>query len=253
MNKVSIVGVGPGAVDLLTIRALNRIKDADVILWADSLIPAEIANLTNKNCEKIATSSLTLEEILSLLIIRYEEGKKVVRLHDGDPCLYGAISEQICILTDKGIEVEVIPGVSAYQAAASSLKSELTIPNEVQTIILSRAKGRTNIPDNESLEKLAAIKASLCLYLSARHVQEVQDVLLQHYPAKTTVAICYRVSWKDEFIKLVPLNEIANTTKINKLIRTTLYIISPAFGVKNKRSKLYSPDHSHLFRQVNES
>ena len=250
MNKVSIIGVGPGAIDLLTIRAANRLKNADLVIWTDSLISPEIADLAPKSCRKIPTSSLTLEEIISIITDQFSQGKKIVRLHDGDPCLYGAISEQISLLADAGIEVEVIPGLSAYQVAAATLKSELTIPNQVQTIILSRASGRTGMPDSEKLERLAAINASLCLYLSARHVNEVQETLLRHYPAETPVAICYRISWKDEWIQIVPLSQIAKVTKEKELIRTTLYIVSPAFSKSKNRSKLYSPKHSHLFRNA---
>ena len=248
MSPISIVGAGPGALDLMTIRALERLKKTDVLVWTDSLIPLEITNLAKNDCEKIKTSSLTLEEIVSILIKKHKEGKKIVRLHDGDPCLYGAISEQICRLNDEGIEVEIIPGVSAYQATAASLGFELTIPDLTQTIILSRADGRTGKPKKESLHKLASIQSSLCLYLSARHVDEVQSILVNYYPTDTPVAIAHRVSWQDEWIKVVPLSEMAKTTKEKKLIRTTLYIISPTLKITKSRSKLYSPSHSHLFR-----
>ena len=250
MNPISIVGAGPGALDLMTVRAQQRLKTADVLVWTDSLIPIQITTLVKDDCEKIKTSSLTLEEILSILIKKHKEGKKIVRLHDGDPCLYGAISEQICGLNDKGIEVEVIPGVSAYQATAATLGFELTIPDLTQTIILSRADGRTGKPEKESLQKLASIQSSLCLYLSARHVEDVQSTLMKHYPADTPVAIAYRVTWPDEWTKVIPLSEMAKTSKEEKLIRTTLYIISPTLKVGKKRSKLYSPTHSHLFRPV---
>ncbi len=249
MNKISIVGAGPGALDLLTIRAKNRLQDADVLVWTDSLISPEITNLVPPACECIRTSSLTLEEILPLLINRSQLGRKVVRLHDGDPCLYGAISEQICRLADAGIEVEVVPGVSAYQATAATLNAELTIPNIVQTIVLSRASGRTEVPKKESLEKLAALKASLCIYLSARHIEDTQKILLKYYPENTPVAISYRVSWPDEWVKVVPLSEMASTSKRKNLVRTTLYLISPALEETNQRSKLYSKNHSHLFRK----
>ena len=248
MSPISIVGAGPGALDLLTIRAQERLKTADVLVWTDSLIPIQITNLVKDDCEKIKTSSLTLEEIIYILIKKHNEGKKVVRLHDGDPCLYGAISEQICRLNDEGIEVEIIPGVSAYQATAATLGYELTIPNLTQTIILSRAGGRTGKPNTESLQKLASIKSSLCLYLSARHIEEVQSILIKYYPADTPVAIAYRVTWPDEWIKVIPLSEMAKTSKEKNLIRTTLYIISPALRIGNNRSKLYDPSHSHLFR-----
>ena len=248
MKPVSIVGAGPGAKDLMTLRALERIKQAEVLIWADSLIPPEISLLAPKNCERITTSSLTLEEILPLLIDRCKQGKKVVRLHDGDPCLYGALAEQICGLIEASIEVEVVPGVSAYQATAAALNTELTIPGLIQTIIISRAAGRTGTPEREQLETLASIGASLCLYLSARHVKEIEQTLLKYYSPDTPVAIGYRVSWEDQWLKVVPLKEMASTSIKRGLIRTTLYLISPAFQKTTSRSKLYEPMHSHLFR-----
>tara|TARA_Y100001968_G_C19373971_1_gene726606 strand:- start:286 stop:1044 length:759 start_codon:yes stop_codon:yes gene_type:complete len=248
MSPISIVGAGPGALDLLTVRAQKRLENADVLVWTDSLIPIQITNLVKDNCEKIKTSSLTLEEILLILIKKHREGKNIVRLHDGDPCLYGAMSEQICRLNDEGIEVEVIPGVSAYQATAARLGFELTIPDLTQTIILSRADGRTGKPKNENLQKLASIKSSLCLYLSARHIDEVQSVLINYYPVNTPVAIAHRITWPDEWVKIVPLSEMAKTSKEKNLIRTTLYIISPTLKLGNNRSKLYDQTHSHLFR-----
>ncbi len=248
MNPISIVGAGPGALDLMTIRAQKRLKSADVLVWTDSLIPIQIADIVKDDCEKIKTSSLTLEDILLILVKKHKEGKKIVRLHDGDPCLYGAISEQICRLNDEGIQVEVIPGVSAYQATAATLGFELTIPDITQTIILSRADGRTGKPKKENLKKLAAIQSSLCLYLSARHVEEVESILMEYYPANTPVAIAHRVTWPDEWVKVIPLSEMAKTSKEKKLIRTTLYIISPTLKIEKNRSKLYSPTHSHLFR-----
>ncbi len=248
MIPIRIVGAGPGALDLMTLRAFKYVQKAEVLVWADSLIPPQIAALASKDCERISTSSLTLEEILTLLIDRYKKGKNVVRLHDGDPCLYGALSEQICGLAEAGIEVEVVPGLSAYQATAATLKAELTIPNQIQTIILSRAGGRTGMPEPERLKNLASIKASLCLYLSARHIKKVEKTLLEYYPADTPVAIGYRVSWDDQWLKIVPLNQMAATSIERGLIRTTLYIISPALKQTKNRSKLYSTSHSHLFR-----
>ncbi len=248
MSLISIVGAGPGAPDLITLRGEKILKNAEVLFWTDSLISPKIAAIAPKSCELIRTSSLTLEEILPLMINRANQGKRVVRLHDGDPCLYGAITEQICGLADAGIEVEVVPGVSAYQATSAALKTELTIPNLVQTIILSRTGGRTGVPENENLEKLASIGASLCLYLSARHVQEVQTTLLKHYPADTPVAIGYRVSWPDEWLTVVPLKKMASTSLKHELIRTTLYLVSPALQPNKNRSKLYTPSHDHLFR-----
>ena len=249
MSRISIVGAGPGATDLLTLRAAEHLKQAEVLVWTDSLVSPDIAALAPESCERIRTSSMTLEEVLPLLVNRAQAGKRVVRLHDGDPCLYGALSEQICGLADAGIEVEVVPGLSAYQATAAALKTELTIPGLVQTIVLSRAGGRTGVPERENLQHLASLGASLCLYLSARHVEEVQATLLQHYSAETPVAIGYRVSWPDQWLSVVPLKQMATTSREHELIRTTLYVVSPALAAGRQRSKLYSPDHKHLFRQ----
>lgn len=247
-STIAIVGAGPGAPDLLTRRAEDRLRAADVLIWTDSLVSPQIAALAPESCERIRTSTLTLEDVLPLMIDRARQGLRVVRLHDGDPCLYGALSEQVCGLADAGIGVEVVPGLSAYQATASALSAELTIPGVVQTIVLSRAGGRTGVPEAEDLSNLARLKASLCLYLSARHVDEVQTTLLEHYPADTPVAIGYRVSWPDQWLNVVPLNRMAAVSKDRQLIRTTLYVVSPALSSQGLRSKLYSPSHDHLFR-----
>ena len=246
---VQIVGAGPGAPDLLTLRAARAIEQAEVLVWTDSLINPRIAAMAPAGCESLRTSTLTLEEVLEVLIERGRAGRRVVRLHDGDPCLYGALHEQICRLAEAGLEVEVIPGLSAYQATAAALGAELTIPGLVQTIVLSRAGGRTGTPERESLARLASLRASLCLYLSARHVEEVQEELLRHYPEDTPVAIGYRVSWPDQWIQVVPLSEIARISQERDLIRTTLYVVSPALAAPGAaRSRLYSASHHHLFR-----
>ena len=248
-HPVWIVGAGPGAPDLLTLRAARLIEQAEVLVWTDSLVNPQIAALAPEGCERIRTSTLTLEEVMAVVIDRAHGGKRVVRLHDGDPCLYGALAEQVCRLADAALEVEVVPGLSAYQAAASLLQQELTIPGVVQTIVLSRAGGRTGVPERESLARLAALQASLCLYLSARHVEEVQAELLQHYPPHTPVAIGFRLSWPDQWLAVVPLEQMAAVSRERQLIRTTLYVVSPALAADAaQRSKLYSASHNHLFR-----
>ena len=248
MHPVSFGGAGPGASDHLTLRAADRLRAADVLIWTDSLGCPGIPKLAPDGCEKIRTSTMTLEDVIPLLVERHKSGKRVVRLHDGDTALYSAINEQICALTDHNIPVEVVPGISAYQAAAAGLASELTIPGIVQTIVLGRAGGRTGVPDSEELDRLAALKASLCLYLSARHVDEVQTTLLKHYPADTPVAVGHRVSWPDELLAVISLEEMAAFTQQHALIRPTLYLVSPALARGPQRSRLYSPDPDHLFR-----
>ena len=248
-GKVWIVGAGPGAPDLLTLRAARAIEQAEVLIWTDSLVNPQLAAMAPANCERIRTSTLTLEDVMAVMLDRVAAGQQVVRLHDGDTCLYSALHEQLCRLLDADVEVEVVPGLSAYQATAAALQAELTIPGLVQTIILSRAGGRTGVPEREELQHLASLQASLCLYLSARHVEEVQAELLRHYPAETPVAIGYRVSWPDQWIQVVPLSEIARVSQERDLIRTTLYVVSPALAAPGAaRSRLYSASHHHLFR-----
>jgi precorrin-4/cobalt-precorrin-4 C11-methyltransferase len=248
--QVYFIGAGPGDPDLLTIKAQRLITQADVVIYADSLIPAEMLQGLKPNAEVIATSSKTLEEIVPLIIDRVRSGKMVVRLHSGDLTLYSAITEQIQGLKAADITCELIPGISAYQAAAARLQVELTVPELVQTIILTRAQGRASaMPNPENLASLAAHQSSLCLYLAAKQVRVAQAQLLEYYPANTPVAICWRVSWPDEKILVVPLTEMAATTEREQLLRTTMYIISPALGkVEGYRSRLYDPAHAHLFR-----
>ena len=248
-RKISFIGVGPGDPDLLTIKALKKIESAEVIFWADSLIPEKIINFSQKDSEKIKTSSLTLDKITSKMIERFNEGKTIIRLHDGDPCLFGAIKEQIEILKKENIGTEVVPGVSAFQVAAAYQQAELTIPEITQTIILTRAGGRTGMPEKECLKDLAKHKSSLCLYLSARHIKRSQETLLEFYPPETKVIVGYRVSWDDGWTSVIELKDMESFTIEKELIRTTIYIVSPAINAVTNRSNLYNPLYKHLFRK----
>ncbi|MDB9332744.1 precorrin-4 C(11)-methyltransferase [Nodularia spumigena CS-591/04] len=257
-SAVYIVGAGPGDPDLLTVKAQKLLANGDVILYADSLIPEEILDLCREDAEIIPTANKTLEEIIELMMERVRSHKSVIRLHSGDPSLYSAIHEQMQLLAAANIPFEVIPGISAFQAAAAKLKIELTVPGLVQTIILTRISGRTEVPASEELATLAAHQASLCLYLSARHIENAQAKLLEHYPADTPIAICFRIGWPDEQIMVVPLKEMAKCTQEENLMRTTLYLISPALSPTKelwsksgqRRSRLYHPEHSHIFRST---
>lgn len=265
--KVYIVGAGSGDPELLTVKAQRIISQADVVIFADSLVPFPIVALARPDAEKIRTANKTLEDIVPIMVERVRSRHSVVRIHSGDPSLYSAIHEQMHQLAQEDIAFEVIPGISAFQAAAAKLQTELTVPELVQTIILTRVSGRTQVPAAEELSSLAAHKASLCLYLSARHIEDSQQRLLQHYDPDTPVAVCFRVGWPDEKMWVVSLSEMAALTQRERLIRTTLYIISPALAHRPKgalgatdlengdglkgdgaRSRLYNPDHSHLFR-----
>ncbi len=247
---VYIIGAGPGDPDLLTVKALKILQQADTILVADSLVPQQIWQDVPPDAELVRTGNKTLEEILPLMIERVKANRIVVRLHSGDLSLYSAIHEQMNALKEAGIPFELVPGISAFQAAAATLQTELTVPGLVQTIILTRISGRASaVPESEDLASLAAHQGSLCLYLAARHVEAAQEKLLQHYPPDTPVAICFRIGWPDEKVLMVTLEEMAKITQEQDLIRTTLYIISPALKADQKvRSQLYHPQHSHLFR-----
>ncbi len=256
--QVYIIGVGPGDPDLLTVKGQRIIATAEVILYADSLIPDRILQHTRPDAEIVKTSHQTLEQIVATIVDRVQAGLTIARLHSGDLTLYSAITEQIQALKSANIAVELVPGISAFQAAAAKLQVELTVPELVQTIILTRPTGRASaVPTAEDLASLAAHQSSLCLYLAARHVAIAQAKLLQHYPPETLVAICFRVGWEDEQIWVVPLTEMSVVTARESLIRTTMYIISPALAQIHSqkrdvpmsyRSQLYHPQHHHLFR-----
>ena len=252
---VYIVGAGPGDPELMTLKAAKLLAAADAIFYADSLVPPQMLLGTKADAIKVRTANKTLEDILPQMVEQVRAGKVVVRLHDGDPCFYGATHEQMDALAREEIPFEVVPGVSAYQLAAARLGLELTVPGLVQSIILTRISGRTQVPDAEELASLAAHKASLCLYLSARHVEAAQEKLMAHYDGDMPIAVCFRVGWPDEKIWQVPLRSMAALTHREELIRTTMYVISPALAAAQERgegvgvrSRLYNPDHNHLFR-----
>jgi precorrin-4/cobalt-precorrin-4 C11-methyltransferase len=253
---VYFIGVGPGDPELLTVKGQRIIQAADVIIYADSLIPTEILGLAKPNAEIIATSGLTLEKIVPLMIDRVKARKAVARLHSGDLTLYSAVNEQLQELKAAQIPCKLIPGISVFQAAAAELQVELTVPELVQTIILTRIQGRASaMPPTENLASLAAHRSSLCLYLAAGQIIEAQRQLLLHYPPDTPVAICYRVSWPDAKILIIPLSKLAETNTEQGLLRSTMYLISPALAqIKDAaRSRLYHPEHSHIFRDTENS
>ena len=227
--KIAIVGAGPGQPDLITVRGQRALEQADMVIYTGSLLPETFLVSCQPDVERIDTRSLTLEEWVNLVSDRAKAGKQVVRLQDGDPSLYGATHELVAHLVREELTFEIIPGVSAFQLAAARLKVELTVPNLVQTIILTRTSGAaSSVPDAENLSSLAAHQASLCLYLSAHHCETAQARLMEYYPAETPVALCYRLGWEDEQIQLGDLRSLAKMTRAAKLTRTVLYLISPA-------------------------
>ncbi len=248
-GKLTFIGAGPGDPDLLTVKARRVIEQADVVIYAGSLIPEAILQHAPPTATLHNSAPLTLEDVMRLMMEAVRAGKSVVRLQSGDLSLYSAMQEQMAQLDDADINYDIIPGVSAFQAAAAALRSELTIPEETQTIILTRGEGQTPMPGGESLTALAAHRASLCIFLSARLSQKVQDQLLTAYAPETPVGILYRVSWPDEFIVVTELQHLHRTIREHKLTRTTLILVGEAIGARQNRSHLYHTNHAHIFRR----
>jgi precorrin-4 C11-methyltransferase len=247
-GSVLFVGAGPGDPDLVTLKAKRALARADVVVYAGSLVPEEVLRHAPATAALHNSAPLTLEEVMAILVPTARAGKRVVRLHSGDTSLYSAIQEQMTRLDEAGVAYEVIPGVSAFQAAAAALKAEFTLPEVVQTVILTRAEGETPMPPAESLAELARHRATLCVFLSARLAGRVQEQLLTAYPADTPTAILYRVSWPDEKIVLTELGRLAEEVRRHKLSRTTLIVVGEAVGRRRNRSRLYDAKHGHIFR-----
>jgi precorrin-4 C11-methyltransferase len=246
--KVLFVGAGPGDPELLTLRGARALATADVVVYAGSLVPRGVLAHVRPGTRIHNSAILTLEETHRLLTDAYRGGLQVVRLHSGDPSLYGAITEQMVLLDQEQIPYDIVPGVSAFQAVAARLGFEYTQPGVVQTIILTRAGGRTGLPANESLAKLARHGVTLCIFLSARHVTEVQEALLSSYPSSTPVAVAYRATWPDEELTVGTLADLSEMVQRPGYDRTTLIIVGPSLQRHGKRSHLYDPAYQHLFR-----
>jgi precorrin-4/cobalt-precorrin-4 C11-methyltransferase len=247
---VHFIGAGPGAADLITVRGLRLIERCPVCLYAGSLVPAEVVAAAPAGARVVDTAPMTLDEIVEEMRAAHEAGHDVARVHSGDVSLYGAVGEQMRRLDRLDIPYDVTPGVPAFAAAAAALKAELTLPEVVQTVILTRGEGRTSMPETESLAALAAHRATLCLFLSARLGEKIQAQLLGSYPPETPTAILYRVSQPDEKIILTELAHLAEELRKNKLTRTTLIMVGEAIGGRRNRSRLYDKDHAHLFRRA---
>jgi len=248
-GKVVFIGAGPGDPELMTLKGRRLLSQADVVIYAGSLIPEALLQHASATATIHNSAPLTLEQVMDLMRTAVRAGKMVVRLQSGDLSLYSAIQAQMALLDQEGIAYEAIPGISAFQAAAAALQSELTVPEVVQTIILTRGEGKTKMPAGESLTALAAHRASLCLFLSARLSKKVQEQLLTAYAPETPVAILYRVSWPDEKIIMTRLQELHSTIRAHNLTRTTLILVGEAIGGRQNRSRLYHATHAHIFRR----
>ncbi|MDR2350833.1 MAG: precorrin-4 C(11)-methyltransferase [Deltaproteobacteria bacterium] len=252
-NPVIFVGAGPGDPDLITVAGRKAIEEADLIVTAGSLVNPDIMAFRKESCEVADSAPLNLEEITKLLIEGHRKGKKVVRLHTGDPSLYGAVFEQFAILNENKVPHRVIPGVTAAMAAAAQLGLEFTLPEITQTLILTRIEGRTPMPLGEDLASLASHRSSLALYLSAAEGKEVSRALSEAYGDDAPVALLYRATWPDQRIVWTTAKTLPDALKAEKLDRHTLMLVGPAVtalrrGDNVPKSRLYAKEFKHGWR-----
>jgi precorrin-4/cobalt-precorrin-4 C11-methyltransferase len=250
---VIFAGAGPGDPDLITVKAMKALAAADLVIFAGSLVPESVLCWVRAGTETISSAGMDLDQIIDTIRTGYQEGKQVVRLHTGDPSLYGAIFEQIRKLEKFDIPALVIPGVTAAFAASAAMHMEYTLPELTQTLILTRISGRTPVPDTENLESLAAHQASMAIYLSMGHVLQVQKILQSHYGDNGYCAIAYKVSHPEEKIIRCRIKDLDQTCRKNAITRHALIIVGKAVAacMKNQdlvSSKLYDPGFSHGYR-----
>lgn len=248
-GHIEIVGAGPGDPDLISVRGRQMLEKADLILYAGSLVPRELTFCAKPGATVRSSASMDLEEQFALMKKFYDEGKFIVRLHTGDPCIYGAIQEQMNYFDQHHMSYHITPGISSFQAAAAALKSQFTIPEKVQSIILTRGEGRTPMPEREQLHLLARSQSTMCIFLSAGIAEQVQEELLQEYPETTPVAVCYHLTWKDERIYRGELKDLAKIVKENNLTLTTMIVVGEAIDNREGLSRLYAHEFKHLFRK----
>lgn len=245
---IYIVGAGPGDPELLTIKAHNLLSQADVVIYTGSLINPDILRVCKPAAKLLNSAPLALEEIIKAMTDAYQGNLLTVRLHTGDPCLYGAIGEQMAELDKMTIPYSVVPGVSSYSAAAAALKKQYTVPDGSQTVIITRLAGRTPVPETESLNALASHRSSMAVFLSAGMTEQVQRELEKGYPGDTPVALVYKVSWPGEKIVRGRLNQLAGLAAEHNINSTALILVGD-FLEQTGRSKLYQADFKHDHRE----
>lgn len=246
---INFVGAGPGDVDLITIKGRRLLEGADLVIYAGSLVSKEHLKFCKKTCKFYNSASMTLEEVIEKMEDAIEKNLKVVRLHTGDPTIYGAIREQMDMLEKKNIQYNVVPGVSSFTAACASIKREFTLPNLSQTIILTRIKGRTPVPEDEDLAALAKHNASMAIFLSVQSIDQVVAKLIEGYGrADVPVAIVYKATWEDEKIIFGRLKDIAEKVKKENIHKTAQILVGDFIEGEYERSKLYDPSFTHQYR-----
>ena len=248
-GHIEIVGAGPGDPDLVSVRGRRMLERADLILYAGSLVPRELTLCAKDGATVRSSADMNLGEQCALMKEFYDRGAFIVRLHTGDPCIFGAIQEQMAFFDEHGMSYHITPGISSFLAAAAELRSQFTIPERCQTIILTRGEGRTPMPEREKLHLLARSQSTMCIFLSASIVDDVQAQLLTEYPEDTPVAACYHLTWKDQAIYRGKLKDLADMVKGHDLTLTTMIVVGEAIDNRSNTSRLYDKGFSHLFRK----
>ncbi len=249
---IHFVGAGSGAPDLITIRGKKFLEEADVIIYAGSLVNPQLLDYAKEGCQIYNSALMTLEEVLEVMFKAEEEGLMTVRLHTGDPCLYGAIREQMDVLDEKKISYDSTPGVSSFCGAASALDLEYTLPDVSQSVIITRMAGRTPVPEKESIESFAAHQATMVVFLSTTMLEELSKRLIAGgYTADTPAAIVYKATWEDEKKFICTVGTLAETAKKNDIKKTALMIIGDVVTHSDyNRSELYNPAFTTEFREA---
>ena len=246
---VNFVGAGSGAVDLITVRGLRLLQEADVVIYTGSLINKELLNNTKKECELYDSATMTLQEVIAVMVKNRE--KKIVRLHTGDPSIYGAIREQMDLLKKENIPYEICPGVSSMCGAAAALKAEYTLPNVSQTVIVTRMSGRTLVPERESIRDLARHQATMIIFLSASLTEQLKEELIAGgYTAKTPCAIVYKATWPEEKVFRGSLADLPRMAKEYQVTKTALIVVGNFLGDDYELSKLYDENFSTEYRSA---
>ena len=248
---VHFMGAGPGDPELITRKGARLLAEADVVIYAGSLVNPELLDLCKDTAKIYNSASMTLDEVLEVMYDAEERNFTTVRLHTGDPALYGAIAEQMDALDKKRIAYDVTPGVSSFLASAASLKKEYTLPGVSQTVIITRLGGRTAVPDEESLKSLAAHKSTMCIFLSVHMIDDVvKELTAGGYDKDTPVAVVEKASWKDERIIRGTLKSVGDKLKEAGITKTAMIIVSPCLEAEYELSRLYAADFSHEFRKA---
>ena len=250
---ITFVGAGPGAADLITLRGHRLLQEADVVIYAGSLVNPELLSLFRESCRVYNSAEMTLEEVMDVMEKGEAQGLQVVRLHTGDPCLYGAIKEQMDCLDEQGIAYDVCPGVSSFCGAAAALGAEYTLPGVSQSVVITRMAGRTPVPERESIRSFAAHRATMVIFLSAGMLPELSEELIKGgYPPETPAAVVYKATWPEEKVLRCTVETLAETARAEGVRKTALIVVGEVLEGEYERSKLYDPSFTTEFRQGTE-